>query len=280
MTTCGLGVTGKAAVRRGYVDVAHGQVHVRIAGDGRTDRPPLVCLHMSPASGLVYERFAEVAGADRTVVAPDTPGFGASDPLPAYPSIGDYADVVAEVVTTMRLETPVDLLGYHTGSFTAVELALRRPDLVRRVVAVSMPLFTPGELERFRRLYSREPIFTADGERLRDRWRWFVEFFGVGRDNTVEQAATIFYARLSGGERHWWGHRAAFGYDVVPVLERLSVPVLVLNLADDLTEQTRRAAPHLRSGRVEERPEWTHGFLDNHTVAAATAILGHLDGDE
>ena len=275
-----MSVTVEVPVRRGYVDVAHGQVHVRVAGAGRTERPPVVCLHMSPASGVVYERFASVAGADRTVVAPDTPGFGASDPLPPYPSIGAYADVVAEVVDAMGLPTPVDLLGYHTGSFTAVELAGRRPDLVRRVVAVSMPVFTADELERFRRLYSREPIFTEDGERLRDRWRWFVAFFGVGRDNTLEQAARIFYARLSGGERHWWGHHAAFDYDVVPVLERLSVPVLVLNLADDLTEQTRRAAPHLRSGRVEERPEWTHGFLDNDTVAAAELISGFLDGDE
>jgi pimeloyl-ACP methyl ester carboxylesterase len=267
-------------VRRDYVDVAHGQVHVRHVGPSDLgDRPPLVCLHMSPASGLVYERFAEVAGADRTVVAPDTPGFGASDPLPPYPAIGDYADVVAEVVTAMGLPTPVDLLGYHTGSFTAVELATRRPDLVRRVVAVSMPVFTAAELAGFRALYSREPIFTEDGERLLERWRWFTEFFGVGRDNTVEQAARIFLARLSGGERHWWGHHAAFGYDVVPVLERLPVPIVVLNPADDLTEQTRRAAAHLRSGLVDERPEWTHGFLDNDTDAAAKVILGHLDGD-
>lgn len=273
-------MTSRVPVRREYIDVAHGQIHVRVAGAGRAGRPPLVCLHMSPASGLVYEQFAAVVGADRMVVAPDTPGFGASDPLPPYPSIGDYADVVGEVVDAMGLVPPVDLLGYHTGSFTAVELASRRPDLVRRVVAVSMPVFTAEELEQLRGLYNREPIFTDDGERLRERWRWFVDFFGVGRDNTVEQAARIFYARLSGGERHWWGHHAAFGYDVVPVLERISVPILVLNPADDLTEQTRRAAPHLRGGRVEDRPEWTHGFLDNYTVAAASTILGHLDGAE
>jgi pimeloyl-ACP methyl ester carboxylesterase len=273
-------VTAKIPVRRRYVDVAHGQVHVRVAGAELTGRPSVVCLHMSPASGLVYERFASVVGADRTVVAPDPPGFGASDPLPPYPTVGDYADVVAETIDAMGLDTPIDLLVYHTGSFTAVELAVRRPKLVRRVVAVSMPVFTIAELERLRRLYSREPLFTKDGERLRDRWRWFVDFFGVGHANTVDQAARIFYARLSGGERHWWGHHAAFAYDVVPVLEQLSVPVLVLNPADDLTEQTRRAAPHLHSGRVEERPQWTHGFLDNDTVCAAKVVLGSLDGDE
>lgn len=275
-------MTATVPVRRSYVDVAHGQVHVRVADAGNLDNPhraPLVCLHMSPASSLVYERFAGVAAADRVVLAPDTPGFGASDPLPAYPTIGDYARVVAQVVEGSGLATPVDLLGYHTGSLTAVELAVQRPDLVRRVVSVSMPVFTPAELERLREVYSQEPIFTEDGARLRERWRWFVDFFGVGRHNTVEQAARIFHARLSGGERHWWGHRAAFEYDLVPALERLRRPILVLNIADDLIEQTRRAAPHLRNGRVDEHPEWTHGFLDNDTDAAAKMILEFLDGD-
>ncbi|MCB1004719.1 MAG: alpha/beta hydrolase [Acidimicrobiales bacterium] len=267
-----------AAVRRGYVDVDHGQVHVRIAGADRTQRPPLVCLHMSPASGLVYERFAAVAGSDRTVLALDTPGYGGSDPLPPLPTIGDYADVVAQVVEAAGLAGPVDLLGYHTGSLTAVELAGRRPDLVRRVVAVSMPVFTAAELERLHGVYPEEPIFTEDGARLLATWRWFVEFFDVGGANTVEQAARIFHARLSGGERHWWGHHAAFDYDVVPALAQVRSPLLVLNPADDLTEQTRRAAAHLRHGRVEEHPEWTHGFLDNHTRAAAAAVLDFLDG--
>ncbi|WP_296601407.1 alpha/beta fold hydrolase, partial [Nocardioides sp.] len=149
--------TPTTGVRRAYVDVAHGQVHLRVADPGPTTRPPLVCLHMSPASGLVYERFAGVAGASRTVVAPDTAGYGASDPLPAYPTIGDYARVVAEVVEAAGLGAPVDLLGYHTGSLTAVELAGARPDLVRRVVTVSLPLFTPAELERLRGVYDPEP---------------------------------------------------------------------------------------------------------------------------
>ena len=43
---------------------------------------------------------------------------------------------------------------------------------------------------------------TADGERLLEAWRWFMTFFRVGTANTVEDAARIFYERLSGRERH------------------------------------------------------------------------------
>ncbi|WP_122817530.1 alpha/beta hydrolase [Nocardioides pantholopis] len=272
-------------VRRAYTDLPHGQVHLRrvqpAGPTGPTDptdsAPPLVCLHMSPASGLVYETVMAQIGRTRTVLAPDTPGFGASDPLPAYPGIGDYADVVIALVEALQLPGPVDLMGYHTGSLTAVEVARRRPDLVRRIVAVSMPVFSEAELVRFRALYSTDPIFTVDGERLLEKWRWFVEFFRVGRVNTVEHAARIFLARLSGGERHWWGHHAAFGYDVVPVLQELRTPLLVLNPDDDLTEHTRLAVPHLASGEVLEVPRWTHGFLDTAAADAAALVTAYLD---
>ncbi len=270
-------MTGKAAVRRDYVDVAYGQVHVRMAGMEKTGQPPVVCLHMSPASGVVFEALATRLGTTRAVVLPDTPGFGASDALPPYPTITDYADVVAEVIGQLGLPAPVDLLGYHTGALTSVELARRRPTLVRRVVAISMPVFTAEDLVRLRRTYGPQPIFTADGERLLEKWRWFVRFFDVGGANTVEQAARIFYARLSGGERHWWGHRAAFEYDIAPALAAVHHPILVLNPADDLTEQTRRAVPLLRNGRVREMPQWTHGFLDNDAAEAAEIVAGFLD---
>ena len=273
------GLTTDVPVLRDYVTVRHGQVHVRVARPAAPSRRrPLVCLHMSPASGLVYENVMARIGSSRVVVAPDTPGFGASDPLPPQPTIGDYADVVAEVVERLALPAPVDLLGYHTGSLTSVELATRRPELVSRVVTVSMPVFTEDELDDLRRLYSRDPIFTEDGERLLERWRWFMDFYGVGRHHTAAAAARIFYARLSGGERHWWGHHAAFDYDVRPTLEGLTAPLLVLNIDDDLTGPTRRARDHVRSGRVEDAPQWTHGFLDSHTSGAADRIVAFLDG--
>ncbi len=269
-------MTGPVAVRRGYVDVAHGQVHVRTAGEG--DQPTLLCLHMSPASGLVYENVMAEIGRTRRVIAADTPGFGASDPLPEYPDIADYADVMAEVVRASG-GGPVDVMGYHTGSYPAVELALRHPDLVRRIVTVSMPVFTAEELAHFLAIYSTDPIFAEGGENLLAKWNWFTEFFGVGRFNTVEAAARIFLARLSGGPRHWWGHHAAFRYDAVDALARVDVPVTVLNLDDDLTTQTRRAAAHLPGGSIVERPDWTHGFLDTDPVGAAAAITHILDAD-
>lgn len=264
-------------VRRGYVDATHGQVHVRTAGSGERSTTPLVCLHMSPASGLVYERFMAEMGGSRQVIALDTPGFGASDPLRAHPKIEDYARVVAEVIESLRLPAPVDLLGYHTGSLIALELSRTRPDLVRRLVAVSLPVFSEAELVAFRALYSPEPIFTLDGANLLSKWSWFVDFFRVGSVNTVEDAARIFVARLSGGENHWWGHRAAFAYDVVAAAEEVDLPMLVLNPDDDLRTHTPRIMPHLVGATLADVPQWTHGFLDSHTHEAVALVTDFLD---
>lgn len=263
-------------VRRAYVDVPHGQMHVRLAGDDRAGATPLVCLHMSPASGLVYERFMDAMAVHRPVIAIDTPGFGASDGLPAFPRIEDYARVMAETVEALGLPAPVDVMGYHTGSFIALELSRQRPDLVRRVVAVSLPVFSEAELVDFRRLYDPAPIFTPDGAALLAKWRWFVDFFRVGAVNTVEDAARIFHARLSGGEQHWWGHRAAFEYDVVRAAEDADVPMLVINPDDDLVVHTPRVMPHLRQAHLVDVPQWTHGFLDNHTADAVELVHAFL----
>ncbi len=265
-------------LRRSYVDVAGGQVHLREAGDP-TDPHPLVCLHMSPASGLVFERFAAAMGRHRRVLVPDTPGFGMSDPTTEQPAIADYADVVAEVLGILGLTGPVDLMGYHTGSLTAVELAARRTDLVRTVVAVSLPVFDDADLARLRAHYvSAGPLFDESGERLLERWRWFVDFYRVGGPNSVTEAGRIFTARLSGGERYWWGHAAAFDFDLAARLAEVTAPVHVLNIDDDLAEHTRRAAPLIGRGRVVELPRWTHGFLD-HATDDAVAVVNELLAD-
>jgi len=68
-------------VRRMYVDCRYGQMHVRTAfsgGGGFDELTSLVCLHQSPMSGRVFDRFLPLMGTDRTVYAPDTPGFGDS----------------------------------------------------------------------------------------------------------------------------------------------------------------------------------------------------------
>ena len=139
--------TGSPAVhlRRMYVDCRYGQLHLRSAfasNGGFDELTTLVCLHQSHMSSRVFEGFLRLMGNDRSVYAPDTPGFGASDGPPSQPGIADCAAAIGDAIDHLRLRK-VDLLGDHNGSSIAAELATTRPDQVRRVVMIGMPRDLP-----------------------------------------------------------------------------------------------------------------------------------------
>lgn len=269
---------GTVAVSRGYHGRAGHQIHFRESQPAfaAISAPPVLCLHMSPASSFIYETLLGHLGADRLAIAPDTPGFGQSDPLPPFPEIGDYARTLLDFVTLCGIDRPIDLIGYHTGAIIACEMARQAPTAVRRIVMISAPVFTEEDLAAIRPSYREESLFTADGERLRDKWLWFQRFLGVGSTVDRDYAARIFIERLSGKERHWWGHRAAFRYDLAATLRAAQHPITVFNPADDLEHITCRAASLLPPESLIELPHLTHGLLDHDAIEVADLMRRHL----
>lgn len=244
-------------LRRMYADCRYGQLHVRSAfasTGGFDEKTPLVCLHQSPMSSRVFERFLQLMGSDRSVYAPDTPGFGESDPPPSQPSIADYAAAVGDFIDNLRLRQ-VDLLGYHTGASIATELAITRPEQVRRVILVAAPVFSGEEREAFNRQPWPLPI-REDGSQLAEEWQRTLRWRGPGV--TLEQLAAGFAEKLRNGPQAWWGASAAMNYPAAERLPRLGQPVMVLRPKDDLWDVTPRAARLLPAARFVDLPE--HGF--------------------
>lgn len=264
--------------RRTYIDGPFGQIHVRIAGDRMMGPPPLFCFHMSPMSSRIYERFIDVAGRDRFAVAVDTPGFGMSDPPPGPPAIADYARSMWAAIEALGARGPVDVMGYHTGSMIAADLAADHPDLVRRVVLVSAPIFTEAERAQMRRLYAPVPL-ALDGSHLLKRWAGYVRH-NLGRGRGLEDVADMFPEGLLGRRNSWWGHHAAFSYAPDMRLPQIGLPVLLLNPGDDLQQETRRAAALIGHGRTVELPAWGHGFLDGFTNDALQLVAAFLDAPD
>jgi pimeloyl-ACP methyl ester carboxylesterase len=261
--------------RRTYIDGPCGQMHVRIAGAIGEGASPLVCFHMSPMTSRTYDGFIDrIAAGGRTAIAIDTPGFGMSDAPITPPSIADYARSMAVAITALGIVGPVDVMGYHTGSMIACELAVTFPDRVRRLVCVSAPIFTAGERAALRIHYGAEPL-SADGTHLLHIWQRFHHHFAdAGCD--LAQIADAFPERLLSRETGWWGHKAAFDFAADLRLPELVQPIMVLKPSDDLEMQTRRAAPLLRNGRIVDLPGWGHGFLDLHRQAAARLVESFL----
>jgi pimeloyl-ACP methyl ester carboxylesterase len=72
---------------------------------------------------------------------------------------------------------------------------------------------------------------------------------------------------LLAGEHAWWGHAAAFGYDMEPPLRELRAPLgIVTNTGDVLHEQS------LRAGRL--RPDATLVVLDGGTHDVVDELPG------
>jgi pimeloyl-ACP methyl ester carboxylesterase len=138
---------GPVRVRRGYFECRYGQLHLHNAmppGGGFEEGTALLCLHDCPGSGRMFAPFLALAGRDRSVYAPDLPGFGESD-APAFPpALGDYVGALGDFLDAMRLRK-LDVLGVRAGALLAGELALTSGTRIGRVVMVSAPLSVPGE---------------------------------------------------------------------------------------------------------------------------------------
>jgi pimeloyl-ACP methyl ester carboxylesterase len=270
--------TGPVQVSRTYVQSRFGQLHLRIAHPETATRPPLICFHMSPMSGRIYERFLGAIGTDRIAVAADTPGFGMSDAPPAPPEIADYAAAMWDALDALGTTGPVDAMGYHTGSKIAVELALSRPERVRRVILVAAPIMTEAERQEMREHYGPK-LPLPDGSHLAALWRSFLHY-NLSPSLPIEQVADAFPDMLSGRNLAWWGHRAAFNHYLERRLPLVQQPVLVFNPGDDLWDFTLRAQPFLTNGQIVDLPGWGHGFLDGFTGDAAALTRGFLDAPE
>ena len=97
------------------------QVHYRRCGDG----PAMLLLHQSPRSSAEFIELIERWGESFTVVAPDHPGYGVSDPLgdPAA-NMEAFAEALVEFLDAIGLESAA-VYGMHTGAGMAVALAAR-----------------------------------------------------------------------------------------------------------------------------------------------------------
>ena len=153
-------------VQRRFVRIGQRQVHLRHAGTG----PALVLLHQSPQNSRMWlDMIAHFA--DRyTVIAPDTPGFGYSDPLAlAEPSIADLAQATVEALDALGIAR-FAVFGMHTGGIVAAQVAADNPDRVSALVVDGYAAFTPEESALYGDRYLPPFVPAWDGSHL--RWLW------------------------------------------------------------------------------------------------------------
>ncbi|HEY6458172.1 MAG TPA: alpha/beta fold hydrolase [Steroidobacteraceae bacterium] len=259
-------------VRRGYFESRYGQLHVHNAippGGGFDESTSLLCLHATPRSARSLLPLLELMGMDRSVYAPDLPGFGNSDPPPARPSIADYAAAVGDFCTSMRFRQ-IDVLGYHTGALVAAELAMALPGVARRVVLMGVPVPDEAERENFRRTpWPVAPV--ADGSHLHAQWDQTQTSVHPGAE--LETTAGIFADQLANGPLAWWGLHAAMQYPATERLRLITQPTLLIRSRDGRGADNARVRDLLLRAQVAEQPEIYGSDLFESAAAPLSTVL-------
>lgn len=217
-------------------------VHVRRCGDG----PPLVMCHPSPGSSRRLEPLMRALAPARSVWAIDTPGYGMSDPLGvAAPTAADYADALAATIDAAGLEAP-DVFGSHTGSKIALELAVREPQRVRKLVLDGIGLYTREERAELLAHYTPSLEPDVHGTHLlrywhmqRDMhtyWPWYRQepatFMGRDLPDPAHLHEKVVDFLLA-GQDYWKGYHAAFRHDTAAALAAVEVPTLIVASSQD-----------------------------------------------
>jgi pimeloyl-ACP methyl ester carboxylesterase len=263
-------------LRKMYVDCRYGQLHVHTAfpsSGGFDELTPLVCIHPGPLSGRVFRPLLGDLGKDRSVYAPDLPGHGESDAPDSPPSMAEYAAAVGDLIDSLRLRQ-VDLLGWQGGSLAAVELALARPQQVRRVVLASVPVFDAREREAFNArpwpLRARE-----DGSHLVEEWQRIRR--ARGAQSTIARIGEDLCGALRAGDSAAWGPTATANYPAGERLPLLRQPALVLRPRDEFWDMTGRTETLIHECRRADLPEQGGDLLDAGATEVARYMRDFLD---
>lgn len=271
-------------IRRGFVDLDHGQIHYRTIGAGG---PPLVMIHPSPGSSKQLEGLmAELAGG-RRVIAPDTAGNGDSAALadPA-PDIAALAATAFAAIETL-IEGPFDLYGSHTGASIAVDVAIARPDRVRRLVIDGMGLYAVDEQAEIVTRYAREIAPDLEATHLMKVWHFcrdqmlFWPYYNrtaAGRlPNGLPDADTLhdFVVEVLKAMRTYHrSYRAAFRHPKRDRLPLLRVPTLVVSSPSDMLHgYFGEVAATVPGARAAELPTWGDPAFEARTAAIVADFL-------
>ena len=115
-----------------YVDVNGINLYYEIHGTGK----PLVLLHGGLGSGEMFAAVLPAFAADRQVILVDLQGHGRTADIDRPLDLALMAGDVAALIDHLGLEKP-DLVGYSLGGGVALQVAVRHPQKVGRLVSAS-----------------------------------------------------------------------------------------------------------------------------------------------
>ena len=132
--------TSEIPVQTGYLPVNGLQMYYEIHGSGQ----PLVLLHGAfSAIGTSFGQVLPGLAQGRQVVAVELQGHGRTADIDRPLTLEGMADDVAAAIDQLGIQ-PADILGYSVGAAVALQLVIRHPDAVRKLVLASVTYTLDG----------------------------------------------------------------------------------------------------------------------------------------
>ena len=267
-------------MERSFVDGPFGQIHIRTAKPAKLGKhPPLILFHPTPYSGDYFSVFMKEMARDRVIIAIDTPGYGDSERAGSLLTIRDYAASAAAALHQLGYGgdggIPVDMLGYHTGGLIAVELAVIRPDLVRRIALPGLPFYVGEERKEAYDRNAKPDVITKDGSHLISKWKFSTGATDVGLSS--ERGQEHFNDAMQCYQHCWEAYHAVFTYETEKRLAQVTQPVLLITNAGSLKAETEAAQKYISNSKLVHMPQVTLGGFDLHTKDIAKIVRKFLD---
>ena len=261
------------------------QVHYRKAGKG----PLVILFHQSPLSSRDMIATMELWKDDFTCIAPDTPGFGLSDPLGVpRAEMSDYAEAAVEFMDALGIEKAA-VYGFHTGAMVSAALAVAYPERIVCAAANGYVILT--EQERAAIVENYLPAYEPkwDGSHLTWLWArmreqliffpWYAKTLAERLDYDLPPPSHLHAGLLDfmrSGDHYRVGYRAAFTMHSDHALQQAKAPLLVTASSTDVLAKdlgrVRRPSPKVTvtpGGTGPETLELCRDFLRRHKPTAA-----------
>lgn len=263
----------------GYAATRFGALHYRRRYGSDTTKRPLVLLHPSPYSGGYFRTFMQACDGTRDVIAFDHIGYGSSakteDPLSTQEHAMAIGDALDELGYGVTRNGRVDVMGYHSGSVFAGELAILRPDAVAKVVIVTYPYYDPEK--RAAHLESIKAQDWLDDDLASLDSMWNTNVVRRAGDIPLERGINNLVANLTPGASAWHGYHSVFTYAAEDRLGHIRQPTLVINTESVLKDPTAAAVKLMNDPEYLELMHMKLGIYELNAEELADTIQSFLD---
>ena len=116
-------------IKKSYLNTPEGQIHFWTVGSGH----PLLLIHQSSSSTEEYAAMVPHLSEQFQLIAFDWPGHGNSDDPPFEYGVDDFTNVVVAILDHLNISS-THVLGHHGGALIAMNLAMRFPTRVNKLI--------------------------------------------------------------------------------------------------------------------------------------------------